>query len=178
MAGMGDPVNDEASFEALRARPDDVLVIVHGAPERPLLDGQHSLFIARGLYCELQLLDPAGVDKLRTRGLPTFASRHPMAYPGSARPRMMFAHLSHHLGVNALRMGVAFDDFTQAQAAIVRLRPEFVIHFDAAVLAERQGFAALPYSFGVSYNCHTFVLNVLRRLLRARYGEPVAHGAA
>jgi hypothetical protein len=159
---MGVPLSDtEEYFDFLDE--GRVLVQVNGDPGEPVKG--HSRFYFKYTAYEL-MFSPTGREPAEA------FSRYGLSAQAAQFLNVTTGRHGDHHGEHGAIFKVKVDEDTApgsvahliTKGRLFALHERYSNNFEMACQRETMGFGAAPYSYGLHYNCNTFVYNVLRRL--------------
>ncbi|WP_039058644.1 hypothetical protein [Enterobacter sp. Bisph1] len=148
-----------------------VIVVANGSREKPF-DG-HSSFYVNNIRKHLVLLSP---KVIKARNKPPYRAKYPVKYhrePGYIGTYAVIeAKDTAHLQVSDAGIKQALQ-YLSSKGNLFVLDDIYTNVFDSAFRQECKYFSVRPFSYGFHYNCHTFVLNVLLRIIELKRKESV-----
>lgn len=140
-----------------------IIVQVRGTLGNPL-EG-HSCFYVNFKRRHLEFMQPSEIQKLEIE--PDYIAKHPVIHYDDPK----------YIGAHAVIRSTAttfsnIDRFISYFTEVLDKGALFELHFhtadflEIAYRAEIDNIQDKPYSYGLHYNCNTFVVNVLNRILQ------------
>lgn len=136
----------------------NLMVQVYARMGNPLTG--HSCFFADENYVRLKMLNPLGgnVEAWRQQGHVIGRYRYGNVYP-------MISHSDKVTYDDPQTVG-KFTHLTSNKGAIFVLSSQYSRYFSEAYYFESMHFSGTPFRYGMQYNCTTFVVNVMKRIMR------------
>lgn len=174
MAAMGNQITTYAEFNKLIATSDSVIVIINGNHGNPLAG--HSYFLTKGKYHELTMNTASALNLAKKRGNKTYynSARTFTHTDKKGTKELVYAVIAHRQRIIKDRSFFEKYSYLINKGVVFSITNEFKQYFIKSFEDERAKFCIQPYSYGIGYNCNTFVFNVLREMFFRKIKGSVA----
>lgn len=161
MAVMGNRITSYSEFIKVIDTHDSVIVVINGNPANPL--SGHSCFFTKGRYYELTKYNVIDIEQEESK---IYHSTRAHQYTNKFGTEMLVhAVIEHREHIFQDEQFIGKYSHLVNKGIVFSINDEFKKYFIESFKTERANFCAQPYSYGIGYNCNTFVFNVLRLMI-------------